>query len=212
MANRLRGARFVMAVPIAFEGVTIGVLGVMDACACGVDAGDLSLVHLFSVRGSALLAAWVSGRSADELPYRVGPGVTPHRLFERMLEVELRLMESHGGSLELAIVTGSQLEQVQQAVTRAHEPNHLLGGMLGDGRFALFKRDLAGDARSKLAAVLDDAHSDGATRRMGVVDLSAGNGSTFHASELMRLAEQALDDALESGNTVRRLTLREENV
>jgi CheY-like chemotaxis protein len=210
LAPQLGGVRCLMAVPIIFAETAIGVLSVLDACACGIEAEDLAVVRLFAGRGSALLGVWASGRLQEELTFRGGPGVSPRRFFERMLDVELRLLAARGGSLELAILTGTDSAQVRDAVARAADPARLLAGRLSEGRIAIYQRDVAKNARAKLTATIDDLRSHGTVGPIGVVDLAARGLSSLRAADVLSLAEHALDDAIDSSVPVHRLSVQEE--
>ena len=211
MSTQLGGVRCMMAVPIVFADAAIGVLCVLDACACGVEGEDLAIIRLFARRGSRLLGVWASGHLQDELTFRAGPGVSPRRFFERMLDVELRLLAARGGSLELAILNATDGMVVRDAIARAADPRRLLGGVLADGRIAIYQRDAETQARSKLAQVIADVRARSKLGSVGVVDLAARGLSSLRAVDVLHLAEHALDDALDTSSAVHRLSVREEN-
>jgi CheY-like chemotaxis protein len=203
-AERLDDVHCLIAVPIRFAGSAVGVLCVFQSCRCAVEAEDLALVQLFSSRGTSVLHAWVNGRSDDELPLRIGPGVAPRRIFERALDLELRLLRERGGSLELAILSEVDLEAIRAQVEGAAHPARLLAGALGDRRVAVYKRSAPGDARAKLTAVIAPLREPDRVHT-GIVDLASGAFSSLHADALLSLAEQALDEAVESATPMRRM-------
>jgi CheY-like chemotaxis protein len=209
--ERLDDVRCVTAVPIRFDGRAVGVLCVFQTCSCPVEGEDLALVHLFSRRGTAVLEAWANGRSSSELPLRLGPGVAPRRAFERALDLELSLLRERLGSLELAVVSETELERAYAAVAGAAEPERLLAGTLDGGRIAFYKRDASTHARAKLNAVLAPILAQ-PSARIGIVDLAVGVSSSVHAENLLHLAEQALDDAIEGTNAVRRILVEVQDV
>jgi twitching motility two-component system response regulator PilH len=205
--GRIDGVRCLIAVPLRFEDRAIGVLCMLHSCECEISGEDLALMQLFSSRGTALLHAWAAGRLQDELPFRLGPGVAARRAFERLLDLELRMLHGRGGSLELVIASASDLREVYRAVAGAASPARLLGGLLADGRVAFYKRDLGGGARVQLAAVLAELRAHGGASSVGAVDLKAGVFASLHAEDLVRLAEQALDDALETETPMLRMVV-----
>jgi CheY-like chemotaxis protein len=203
-ADRLDDVHCLIAVPIRFAGRAVGVLCVFQSCSCAVEAEDLALVQLFSSRGTSVLHAWVNGRSDDELPLRLGPGVSPRRIFERALDLELRLLRARGGSLELAILSEVELAGMHDQVAGAAHPARLLGGALGERRVAVYKRDAPGEARACLSAVIAPLREAGRVHT-GIVDLASGGFSSLHGDALLSLAEQALDEAVESATPMRRM-------
>jgi CheY-like chemotaxis protein len=205
-ARRLDELHCLIAVPLLFDGRAIGVVCSFQMCSCAVEGDDLALLQLFSSRGTSLLQAWASGRSEDEPSLRFGPGIVPRRAFESLLDLELRRLRARGGSLELAVVSAAEVSSVQTAVATATNRARLIAGALGDHRIALFKSDARGGARAALAAVLAPLCQQAAVR-MGIVDLTDGVFSSLHASDLLRLAEQALDEAAEAAGTVRRMVV-----
>jgi CheY-like chemotaxis protein len=194
-----------IAVPIHFDKRAIGVLCVQQLCACEIKGEDVALVQLLSRRGTSLLQAWLAGN--QELPFRVGPGVAPRRWFEKTLDLELRLLHASGGSFELSIGNTAELVGLYRAVAGAADPGRLLAGLWSDGRVALFKRSFGTEARAQLAVVLAELREHGGLGAVGVIDLSAGVFGSFHAEDLLRLAEQALEDAIESATPLRRIVV-----
>jgi CheY-like chemotaxis protein len=205
-ASRMKHMRCLIGVPIRYDGRAVGVLLAFDSCVCEISGDDLALVQLFSRRGTQLLEAWVAQRLREELPFRVGPGVAPRPVFEEMLDRELNLLHARGGSFELAILGPAGVEEVYDAVAGAANPERLIAGSLGDDHFAIYERSLAEDARERLAAVLAHIHGR-AELHSGIVDLTAGLFSSLHATDLLRLAEQAFDDALSTSSRVRRVVV-----
>jgi hypothetical protein len=195
-----------IAVPIVFDRSPIGVLCAFDARPHPVSGEDLSLMQLMSRRGTSLLEAWVSGRLGQELPFRLGPGVATRPWFERILEVELRILIAAGGSLELVLADSTDLTAVHHAVATAPDPARLMAGVLTDGRIAIYKRDPA-NARAKLAPVIAALRASGAVEQVGIVDLGAGWLSSVHPEDILRLAERALDEAVATSSQVRRMVV-----
>jgi CheY-like chemotaxis protein len=209
VCREVDGIRYFVGVPVLIEKAPIGVLCAVADHPMDVQPEDLTLVQLFGELGSAVLSRRV-GRVDPEPPSRQGPGIAVRSIFEEMLDAELRLLDHHGGSIEVAVLDLADLGVAREALRSAAAGERLFGGALNDRRIAIYKRGRDGEARRHLGVVLDSLRARAEVRAVGVIDLAGGGLHPFDASDLVRLAELALDRTLETnGRGTHRLVFEE---
>jgi twitching motility two-component system response regulator PilH len=207
LAQRLIDTRCMIAVPVRIHDLAIGVLCVLNRAACTIDAEDLAQVELLGRRAAALLRAWASGREGTEPALRWGAGMAPRVPFERLLDMELRLLDRRGGSLELQVLEPVEHHLVQPALASAPSISRMLAGVLTAQRVAIFKRSSEGEARRELEPVIEALRG---ASHIGAISLVSGGRAIGSAGELLRLAERELERAREADSPIRRLILQEE--
>src|SRR5262249_12593658 len=152
----LGGIRFFAGVPLVMdEGAVVGVICLFDPSIRRFEVDELAVLAIMARRGSEVLERFADGAVAARL-VRPREGVVAPAVFEELLDAELRILDRQGGSMELAVVDVDDIAEVSAAITRAPHRERLIAGTLGGGRATLFKRARDSDARSALAAVLDD--------------------------------------------------------
>lgn len=209
-ASRLDGTRCFVGVPLVIDGVSVGVLCTVATEPVDLQPEDLTLLRLFSDLATAVLCGSANGRTSSELPTRYGPGIAVPSMFEEMLDAELRLLDNHGGSIELAVLD-SDVDAARGALAVATERSRLFGGALNDRRIALYKRGRNGETEQQLTIVLDSLRAHKGAQAVGLIDLAARGLHVFSASELIRLAELALDRTLATGGVgIHRLLIEEQ--
>jgi CheY-like chemotaxis protein len=208
----LEGVRFFAGVPLlAPEGIPIGVVCLVDSQARKTHAEDLVILEQIGRQGSLLLKLLALGRPESELPGRLGAGMMLRPSLEVLLDAELRLLRQSSGSLELAVVEMDDPQQMREAVLQARDRERLGAGALAPTRVAVYKRHTGGDAANEIRALLS-SFDDGTVRLRGVgaagiigdVELPGITGQ-----DLIRLAELALEQALQTGGA-QRLVLQHE--
>ena len=209
---RLEGVRFFAGVPLlAPEGIPIGVVCLVDARARKTYAEDLVILEQIGRQGSLLLKLLALGRPESELPGRLGAGMMLRPTLEVLLDAELRLLRQSAGSLELAVVEMDDPQQMREAVLQARDRERLGAGALAPTRVAVYKRHAGGDAANEIRALLSSF--DGPVRLRGVGAAGIIGGTQLPAvtgQDLIRLAELALEQALQTGGGAQRLVLQHE--
>jgi hypothetical protein len=131
--------------------------------------------------------------------------------FEQSLDAELRLLDFHGGSMELAVLDIHPVGAVREAVLHATVRDRLLGGVLAKRRVALYKRDSNGAARHDFEDILDRIRSSAQVRAVGAVGLQSKGLHAFAARDLVRIAELELEKTLQDNvGGLGRVVIREE--
>jgi GAF domain-containing protein len=208
VCRRLDGIRSFVGVPVVIDDVPIGVLFVVATEPIDFQPEDLLLLRLFSKLASAVLSGCANDRSESELPIRYGAGIAVASMFEEMLDAELRLLDHHGGSLELVVLDADVGAAGAALHGAAHE--RLFSGVLSDRRIAMFKRGRDAEAGREVDAVLDSLRSQTDVRAVGIVDLAVRGLHVFNAADLVRLAQAALERTLAtSGGGIRRVVIEE---
>jgi CheY-like chemotaxis protein len=209
VSRALGGIRFFAGVPLRVTGqIVIGVACLFDALTHQVDGADLAALELLGRRGSDVL--WRFAEQGDARIVRQGRGVVARGLFDELLDVELHILESRGGSLEVAAIELRDLGALRGTLARAPSQERLLAGVLSSTRVALFKRAVDDSARRQLAAIIDDLHERRQLVGFGLVDLPCGGVHGFGARELVHVASAALDRSLERGDGPHRIVIEEE--
>jgi twitching motility two-component system response regulator PilH len=200
VGQTLGGVRYFIAVPLcAPSSVPVGLLAVFDPFARTVEAEDVATVQLFGRSGSVLLALLARGAS-EQLPGHWGGGVWKRAIFEQVLDDELRLFQREGGSMVLAVAKVRELSALKPLLARARSRERLMCGVIADGRAALCKRSRDGAAAASVTELLADLRSLTEVKAAGIIDLAAGGLKLFVGSEVVRLAELALDRASETSS------------
>jgi CheY-like chemotaxis protein len=209
VSRALGGVRFFAGVPLVMNGgAPVGVVCLFDPSIRRVDVDELAVLSLMARRGSDVLVRFAELGDATTL-VRPGEGVVAPELFEDLLDAEMRILDRKGGSMELAVVDVDDMREVSAAIVRAPQRERLIAGSLGGGRVTLFKRAADSDARSALAAVLDDLRASKTAREVGVVDVVGSGARGLSARDLVHVASVALDRAIERGGDVRRVVIEE---
>jgi len=198
--SNLEGIRGFVGVPVAIDKTVIGVLCVLDARSVGFEPEDQTVVRIFAEECASVVREWAHGSSEVELPARFNAGVLPRALFEQMLDAELRLLDRQGGSMELAILSLSDLAGMGAALAQAASPERRFAGVLSDRRVAVYKRSLDERAGQALASVLATLRARAEAGAAGVVDLAVAGMAPFTAPDLIRLADLALDKTMQADN------------
>jgi CheY-like chemotaxis protein len=208
----LEGVRFFAGVPLlAPEGIPIGVVCLLDSHARKTYAEDLVILEQVGRQGSLLLKRLALGRPESELPGRLGAGMMLRPSLELLVDAELRLLRQNAGSMELAVVEMDDPQQMREAVLQARDRERLGAGALAPRRVAVYKRNAGGDAAAAIRALLSSfdetvrLHGVGTAGIIGDEQLPAVTGQ-----DLIRLAELALEQALQTGGGAQRLVLQHE--
>ena len=209
---RLEGVRFFAGVPLlAPEGIPIGVVCLLDSHARRTFAEDLVILEQVGRQGSLLLKLLALGRPESELPGRLGAGMMLRPSLELLVDAELRLLRHNTGSMELAVVEMDDPEQMREAVLQARDRERLGAGALAPTRVAVYKRNADGDAAAAIRGLLSSF--DGPVRLRGVGTAGIIGDAQLPAvtgQDLIRLAELALEQALQTGGGTQRLVLQHE--
>jgi twitching motility two-component system response regulator PilH len=208
---RLEGVRFFAGVPLlAPEGDPIGVICLLDSHARRTPAEDLIILEQVGRRGSLLLRLLALGRPDSELPGRLGPGMMERSTLDVLVDAELRLLRESGGTMELAIVEVDDPERVRELVLHARDRERLGAGALGPTRVAVYKRDRAGGAAAQIHELLSALEATKHLRGVGAAWIGGADLPALGGQDLMRLAELALKQAIDSGGGSQRLVLQHE--
>jgi CheY-like chemotaxis protein len=190
---RTLGVEFVVAVPLVFDGVPIGALGLVDRVPHAFEAEDLLILEGIGRGASHALR---SGSRIDGAFGFVSPA-----LFDDMLGAELSLLHRRRGALELVVV--------EMAPAAVHGELALeLAGRGGPrcavcsreaGALAIFKRDAdAANARRAIAAALATLRATGSVRATGWVSVVDAGLPSVPPETVLRLASLALDQSRSS--------------
>ena len=205
------GVRFLVAVPLMFQGVPIGALGILDGVPHAFDAEDLLILEQLGRFGS-------SGLSVTKR--RLGEGTVPSRnvclmspsVFDVMLTAELALLHRKRGGLDLLFA------RVDPSSLCADWSDRLVGrtrfGMcLRDAKtVAIFKRDSDATAASAvLFEALNDLRTVGKVEAVGWVSLIDEGLTRAPTQVLVQLARELLEQARGSpARSVDRIVIRPE--
>ena len=207
----LEGVRFFAGVPLlAPEGIAIGVICVLDSHVRRTQAEDLLILEQVGRQGSLLFRLLALGRPESELPGRLGAGMLLRPALEILLDAEMRLLRHAGGSIELAVIEMDEPEHLRQAVMEAHNRDRLAAGSLGSTRAAVFKRDSSCEASSEIHALVSRLSATTHLRGVGGSGIAGDHLPALGGQDLLRLAELALEHALQSGDAEERLVLHHE--
>jgi CheY-like chemotaxis protein len=208
---RLEGVRFFAGVPLlAPEGIPIGVVCLIDSQARRTFAEDLAILEQLGRQGSLLLRLLALGRPESELPGRYGPGLMLRPSLELLVDAELRRLRQSAGSMELAVVEMEDLEQMRQAVLQVPSPERLGAGALGPSRVAVYKRHPHEGAADEIRALLAGVEKTSQVRGVGAAGIGGAHLPAVTGQDLIRLAELALEQALQAGGGTQRLVLQHE--
>jgi hypothetical protein len=92
----------------------------------------------------------------------------------------------------------------------ADNRERLAAGALGPTRVAVFKRDQAGGAMGEIQKILSGVGLITHLRGVGASGIAGSHLPAVGGQDLMRLAELALEQALQNGGGTQRLALRHE--
>jgi hypothetical protein len=199
VADALGGIRFFMGVPVRGpSGLPVGVICLFDHRRREVEAEDLSVLQQFGRTGSAVLAALARGEGAN-ISRRHGAGVWTRPVFEHVLDCELQLLMRHGGSMTLAALITSDVDEVRAGMWRAPSRERLMCCLAYETQVLLCKRSLDRRAGLVMAALLAELRMPLELLSVGRVDLAGHGPKLFGAGEIIRLAEVALEHAEGSG-------------
>jgi twitching motility two-component system response regulator PilH len=208
---RLEGVRFFAGVPLlAPEGVPIGVICLIDSHPRRTHAEDLLILEQVGRQGSLLLKLLALGRPEAELPGRLGAGMMLRPSLEMLVDAELRVLRQSGGSMELAVIEMDDPEQLREAVLHARNRERLGAGALGPSRVAVYKRDRADGAPGEIRTLLSGLDGTTQLRGVGAAGIAGTQLPALGGHDLMRLAELALEQALQTGGGRHRLVLHHE--
>jgi hypothetical protein len=130
---------------------------------------------------------------------------------ELLVDTELRLLRQSGGSMELAVVEMDDPEQLREAVLQAPNRERLAAGALGPSRVAVYKRDRADGAAGEIRTLLSRLERTTThVRGVGAAGIGGTQLPAIGGRDLIRLAELALDQALQTGGGRYRLVLQHE--
>jgi CheY-like chemotaxis protein len=203
--------RFFAGVPLlAPEGTPVGVLCVLDARPRAIAAEDLLILEHFGRLGSSILSLLARGRPESELPDRFGPGVWARDTFALLSDAEARLLHRSGGSMDLAVIEVDDAHAVGGPLATAAVPDRLAAGLLGAARVAIYTRDAADGAARQVQALLREVGAAALLRAAGAAAIAGAGLPAVAGQDLFRLAELALDQALQVGGGTQRLVLQHE--
>jgi len=195
---------------MAPEGDPIGVVCLVDAQARRMYAEDLTILELLGRQGSLLLQLLALGRPESELPGRLGPGMMLRPALEVLVDAELRRLRQSTGSMELAVVEMDDPQQMREAVLQARSRERLGAGALGPTRVAVYKRDPQDGAANEIRTLLAGLEGTTHLRAVGSAAIAGAQLPAVTGQDLIRLAELALEQALQTGGGTQRLVLQHE--
>jgi twitching motility two-component system response regulator PilH len=208
---RLEGVRFFAGVPLMSpEGVPIGVVCLLDPKARRTSAEDLMILELLGRQGSLLLRLLALGAPESELPGRHGPGMVLRPSLELLVDAELRMLRQSAGSMELAVVEIEDIQQMREAVLQAPNRERLGAGVLGPTRVAVYKRHPADGGAGEIRTLLSGLEESTHLRGVGAAGIGGTHLPAVTGQDLIRLAELALEQALQTGGGRHRLVLQHE--
>ncbi|MCU1276500.1 MAG: integral rane sensor hybrid histidine kinase [bacterium] len=188
------GLQFLVAVPLLFEDVPIGALGLFDRAPHPFTAEDLLILEGVGRNFSHAL------RPASPLVGNLG--LVPSPLFDLMLASELALLHRERGALELLVVEmdGGAIDS-RQALEILHRGSPRLALCRREvGTIALFKRDLnATSARDVITSSLSLLQASGAVRAAGWVSIVDSGLAPVPCEIALRLVDVALDHSRSTG-------------
>jgi CheY-like chemotaxis protein len=181
------GFKFFAAVPLFFEGVSIGTLCLFDTAAHSFDAEDLLVLEGIGHDVARHLVRFAAGKHVDFFSAQ---------LFERMLGAELSLLHRNRGQLELLLV---DLEPEAVSLELSREILKSGGPRLAlcrreMGVLAIYKRDSI-TVEPTIAAVLSTLQSSGAMRASGSVSIVDDGMPPVPEDVVLRLAGFALEES-----------------
>ena len=101
-------------------------------------------------------------------------------------------------------------EQMRQAVLQVPSPERLGAGALGPTRVAVYKRHPQEGAADEIRTLLAGFEGTSQLRAVGVAGIMGAHLPAITGQDLIRLAELALEQALEAGGGIQRLVLQHE--
>lgn len=188
------GLEFVVAVPLVFEGVPIGAVGLFDREGHPFGAEDLAILEGIGRNSSRALRA--------DFPIASNLGFLPSPLFDLALGCELAALHRERGGIELLLV---EMEEAAMRPELALEIVRQGGARLAlcrrePGTLAIYKRDVnAAAAREAMASALAMLRSAGAVRATGWVSVADTGLAPMPSEILLRLVELALEQSRSSG-------------
>jgi CheY-like chemotaxis protein len=208
MSEALPNIRFFAGVPLTtHDGAPVGVLCVADRRPRTFALEDLELLQQFARRGS-ILVRLMSGQSPHhDLPGRFGAGVLVPSMFAMLVDLELKLLESEGGSFALAAVEGIDVATVRTLLARAGDRERLAAGAWSPGRVGISARNRDGNAGARIDELVRELLRDVPDAAVGVTALSGVDLPAFTSQDLMRLSWLALDRAISVGGGTAHLAL-----
>jgi CheY-like chemotaxis protein len=195
------GLKFAVAVPLLFEDVPIGAIGLVDR-----DAHPFCAENLLTLEG-------VGREASQSLRGSVGAnlGFIPPSLFDRMLGAELTLLHRERGEMELLLVEMEQPPSSDLALEILERGGPRLALCRREtGTLALFKRDPHPMvAAGVIAATLSMLMKTGQVRATGLVSVVDAGLPPVPHEIVLRLAGSALEESRSTGRAVRLLLGRQ---
>jgi hypothetical protein len=128
----------------------------------------------------------------------------------RLVDAELRMLRQSAGSMELAVVEMDDPQQMREAVLQAHNRERLGAGALGPTRVAVYKRHPADRAMGEIRALLSGFDGTTHVRGVGAAGIGGAHLPAVSGQDLIRLAELALEQSLQTGGGQQRFVLQHE--
>ena len=173
-------------------------------------AEDLLILEQVGRQGSLLLKLLALGRPEAELPGRLGAGMMLRPGLEMLVDAELRVLRHSGGSMELAVIEMDDPDQLREAVLHARNRERLGAGAFGPWRVAVYKRDRADGAAGEIRTLLSGFDGTTLLHGVGAAGIAGTQLPAIGGQDLIRLAELALEQALQTGGGRHRLVLQHE--
>jgi hypothetical protein len=180
---------------------------VLDSHARRTDAEDLLILEQVGRQGSLLFRLLALGRPESELPGRLGAGMLLRPSFELLVDAELRLLRRFGGSMELAVLEMDDSQRLREAVMQAKNRERLAAGALGATRVAVYKRHRADGAEAELQLLISGLEEKTFLPAVGSAAIGGTQLPGIEGIDLLRLAELALEQAMQSAGGRYRLVL-----
>jgi CheY-like chemotaxis protein len=206
---KLEGMRFFAGVPlIAPTGIPIGVVCILDRQPRQTLAEDLLILEQVGRQGSLLIRMLAINSPESQLPGRLGAGMMLRPSLELVLDAEVRMLCSLGGSMEVAVVELADPERMRELVVGAENRERLGAGALGTTRVAVYKRDTGLNAAAQIEEILRRLQQTASPLGVGITGLEGSGLPALGGHDLIRLAEVSLDQALQTGSGTERLLLQ----
>jgi len=174
-------------------------------------AEDLLILEQVGRQGSILLRMLAMQSPKSQLPGRLGAGMMLRPTLEVILDAEVRTLRKLGGSIELAVVELEDPARMRELVLGAKNRERLAAGALGTTRVAVYKRDTGTNAAFHIDEILLHLAERGAPLGVGRTGLGGSGLPALGGQDLIRLAEVALEQALQAGGGTDRLGLQHES-
>jgi CheY-like chemotaxis protein len=195
-----RALRFFAGVPLLNGATAVGALCFVDDSARHMDPEGYLVLESLGRRASSILSA----SKKDAPPIWTAAGFLTRDALCMLLGTELSRLEREDLSLDLLIFSGRARRTYQAARSAIAD--------LGSGRFAaLFARADASDAHRTLLGYIEEATHSGDFNGGGAVSIEGGSATSFHANEILRLAERLFEGAQRGrAEMIERIVIRRE--